>query len=478
MTSPSLQPGFRDAAVALLNDRFTTDSAQLEAYGRDWTKIHTPAPSAIAFVETTEEVAALLRLCHEHDVPVVPSGGRTGLAGGAVAANGEVVISLDRMRRIDKVDALARTVRCQAGAVTAAVHEHCAEAHLTWPVDFASAGSSQIGGNIATNAGGVRVVRYGLTRQWVLGLQVVTMTGEVLELNGDLEKNNTGLDLRQLFIGSEGTLGIITEATLKLAPLPTASRVALLAVNGLRSGLEVFLSARQQNDFDLLAFEYLTDECLQLVLRDLDAAHPLSSPAEAYVLVEIETPTSAQADAAEAWLGHLFERQLVIDGVLAASQSQSDDLWAYRERISETLSKTGLVHKNDVSVPVRRLADFVDDMHAAFAARYPHFDLYFFGHVGDGNLHVNVMKPETMPLSEFLEQCHGTDRVLFELINQHRGSISAEHGIGLLKKPFLHYSRSPAELSFFRDIKRTFDPKGLLNPGKVFDAKPATESHP
>ena len=478
MASANGAEGFFNAARRLLGERFTQEPSQLQAYGRDWTKVFEPAPSAVAFPERVDEVAALLKLCSEHNIAVVPSGGRTGLAGGAVATDGEMVLSLDRMRAIGPVDPLARTVRCQAGAVTAAVHEHCATEGLTWPVDFASSGQSQIGGNIATNAGGVRVVRYGLTRQWVLGLQVVTMTGDILELNGDLEKNNTGFDLRQMFIGSEGTLGVITEATLKLAPTPKASRVALLAVQDLRRGLDVFLSARQQNGFDLLAFEYLTDSCLQLVLRELGTAHPLETPANAYVLVELEIPTGAEEAAAEAWLSALFETERVVDGVLAASQAQSDELWSYRERISETLSKTGFLHKNDVSVPVRRLADFVDDMHEALAERYPDFDIYFFGHVGDGNLHVNVMKPESMPVPMFLEQCHGADRVLFELIDKHRGSISAEHGIGLLKKPFLGYSRSPAELALFRRIKDAFDPKGLLNPGKIFDRAPTHESHP
>lgn len=478
MSQAAWPDGFETAVVDLLGDRFTRDPAQLEAYGKDWTKVYAPAPSAVAFVRSTEEVAALLRLCHANEVAVVPSGGRTGLAGGAVAKNGEVVVSLERMRAIEPVDALARTVRCQAGAVTAVVHEHCAEAGLTWPVDFASSGQSQIGGNIATNAGGVRVVRYGLTRQWVLGLQVVTMTGEVLELNGDLEKNNTGIDLRQLFIGSEGTLGIITEATLKLAPLPKASRVALLAVADLRRALDVFLSARQRSDFDLLAFEYLTDECLQLVLNDIGVPHPLSTPGHAYVLVEIEIPTDDIAEAAESWLADLFEQGLAVDGVLAASQSQSSELWSFRERVSETLSKTGFIHKNDVSVPVRRLADFVDDMFAAFSERYPHFQIYFFGHIGDGNLHVNVMKPADMPTEAFLDQCHGTDQVLFELINKHRGSISAEHGIGLLKKSFLGYSRTPAEIALFRSIKKAFDPNGLLNPGKVFDTTASAGDSP
>lgn len=471
MPSPSGPAGFDEAALALLDNRFTRETHQLEAYGRDWTKIYPPRPRAVAFPSTTEEVSALLRLCRDHRVAVVPSGGRTGLAGGAVAAHGELVLSLDRMSHLGPVDPLARTVRCQAGAVTAAVHAHCAEHELTWPVDFASSGQSQVGGNIATNAGGVRVVRYGLTRHWVLGLQVVTMNGDVLELNGDLEKNNTGFDLRQMFIGSEGTLGVITEATLKLAPIPRASRVALLAVDDLRRGLNIFLSARQHG-LELLAFEYLSDACMRLVLAEIGGAHPLTSAGPAYVLVEIEVASPTHEAAAEAWLSTLFEQSLATDGVLAASQHQSDELWQYRERISESLTKAGFVHKNDVSVPVGRLADFVDDMHAALANRYPDFEVYLFGHVGDGNLHVNVMKPDEMPKEAFLEQCHGTDEVLFGLINAHRGSISAEHGIGLLKKPFLRFSRSPAELALFKRIKQAFDPDGLLNPGKIFDSAP------
>src|SRR6266508_4485335 len=216
-----LPAAFRDAlAAGFPADFCSEDAGDLAEYGRDWTKVYAPAPTAVLFPRTTDEVARLMALASAHRVPVVPSGGRTGLAGGAVAARGELVLSLTRMRRMDPVDELGGTVRVQAGAVTQAVHEHCAAHGLTWPVDFASKGSSQVGGNIATNAGGVRVIRYGLTRQWVLGLEVVLASGAVLELGGALEKNNTGFDLRQLFIGSEGTLGVITEATLKLTRLP------------------------------------------------------------------------------------------------------------------------------------------------------------------------------------------------------------------------------------------------------------------
>ena len=445
----------------------TQDPDTLVSHGTDWTRVQAPAPSAIIFPRTTEDVSTVLRICSDHESPVVPSGGRTGLAGGAVAARGEVVLSLDRMRRLFEVDPVARTVRVEAGAVTQEVHAHCAPYGLTWPVDFASSGSSQVGGNIATNAGGVRVVRYGLTRHWVLGLEVVTMSGDVLSLNGALEKNNTGPDLRQLFIGTEGTLGVITQATLKLAPVPGESHVALLAVDSLRGALDVFASARESPELSLLAFEYMSERCLDLVIATRGLSRPLAQHAPAYVLVELEQVSEDSRE--DRWLERLFEKGLVVDGVLADNPRQSRDLWNLREGISESLTHRGFVHKNDVSIPISRLADFVDAMRDTFATNYPDFEVFLFGHIGDGNLHVNVMKPDNLNQDAFVEICHETDRLLFEAIERFGGSISAEHGIGLLKKPFLHYSRTPEELRIFRELKRALDPKGLLNPGKIFD---------
>ncbi|MGF1510826.1 MAG: FAD-binding oxidoreductase [Myxococcota bacterium] len=460
-----------NAGLKLIETHFdsgfvSVEASDLATYGRDWTRVYHPEPSAVVFPRDSDEVARFIRLAREHRWAVVPSGGRTGLAGGAVAARGEVVLSLDRIRKLDPVDAVARTVRVGAGAVTAAVHEHAATEGLTWPVDFASAGSSQIGGNIATNAGGIRVVRYGLTRQWVLGLEVLTMTGETLVLNGALEKNNTGIDLRHLFIGSEGTLGVITAATLKLTRLPSETRVALLAVDGLRPALELFRSARSATGFQLMAFEFLSDRCMDVVSAQGAATSPFSRPSAAYVLVELEPLDSGSG--AENWLESVFSKGLVSDGVLAESSKQSRDLWAVREGISESLSKAGFLHKNDVALPVSGLPDFVDDLERTLAERYPHFGAYLFGHVGDGNVHINIMKPEDWEVQAFLDVCHQADRVLFELVRAHRGSISAEHGIGLLKRDYLEYSRSPAELSLFRSLKNAMDPEGLLNPGKVF----------
>ncbi len=447
-------------------DFVTDDEAERAEYGRDWTRVYAPAPSAIAFPRTTDEVARLLALCSAHRVPVVPSGGRTGLAGGAVAAHGELVVSLARMRRIDPVDELGLTLRVQAGAVTAAVHEHAAALGLTWPVDFASKGSSQVGGNIATNAGGVKVIRYGLTRQWVLGLEVVLASGAVLALNGALEKNNTGFDLRQLFIGSEGTLGIITEATLKLARLPKKSDVMLFAVDGLGGVLALFRAARRA-PFTLAAYEFFTDRCLARVLKHRTTLRsPFPAPATHYVLVEAE---GADDDLLAEWMTAAGEAGLFADATIAQSQKQAGELWALREGISESLSATGLPHKNDVALPIAALEAFCGELDDVFAREYAGWELCLFGHIGDGNLHVNVMKPDALDVAAFRARTSTADRDLFALVKKHAGSISAEHGIGLLKKPYLDYSRSPAELAVLRAVKQALDPLGILNPGKIFD---------
>jgi FAD/FMN-containing dehydrogenase len=420
----------------------------------------------VALPRTTEEVARLLALCNQHRVAVVPSGGRTGLAGGAVAARGELVLSLQRMSRMGPVDLLGNTVRVQAGAVTEAVHHHCAEHGLTWPVDFASKGSSQVGGNIATNAGGVKVIRFGLTRQWVLGLQVVTASGEVLELNGALEKNNTGPDLRQLFIGSEGTLGVITEATLKLSRLPGKQDVFLFAVPDVTAVLALFRDARRA-PLHISAYEFFTDKCLARLQRHRKLRSPFEASSGCYVLLEAE---GTDAEAVEGWLASLFERGLVTDGTQAQGAQQAAELWALREGISESLSATGLPHKNDISLPVAALEAFCAELDAVFRTRYPGWEIALFGHIGDGNLHVNVMKPDEMEKSEFLAHTKASDHTMFELVRKHGGSISAEHGIGLLKKDYLGYTRAPAELELLRTLKRALDPNGILNPGKVIDA--------
>ena len=458
-----------EIAKGFPKDFLTQEASELQTFGRDWTKVYSPNPSAVVFPRSTDEVSRFLKLCSRHHVAVVPSGGRTGLSAGAVAARGEVVLSMSKMTRMDEVDTLAHTVRVQAGAVTEAVHKHCEPQGLTWPVDFASKGSSQVGGNIATNAGGVKVIRYGVARQWVLGLQVVTMDGAVLELNGALEKNNTGLDLRQLFIGSEGTLGVITEATLKLTRLPGQLDVFFFAVPNIAGVLNLFHHARRA-PFTLMAFETLSQECLQAVTQVRSLKAPFAEAHSNYVLMEVERPSSSDAqNVLDAWLTGLFEDGLVLDGVLAQSPREARDLWVLREGISESISTLGVPHKNDIALPISALEPFVAEMTELFKNRHSEFKMFLFGHIGDGNLHVNTLKPQSMAMDEFLKRCHAVDQELFALVRKYRGSISAEHGIGLLKKDALQFTRTTEEMAVLRSVKKALDPESLLNPGKIFD---------
>ncbi len=445
-------------------DVLSTDASDLTEYGKDWTKVISPAPLGILFPRTTDDVSRLVRIANAHNTAVVPSGGRTGLAGGAVAARGELVMSLSRMRGIGEIDFAGNTLKVEAGAVTQAVHEHCAPHGLTWPVDFASKGSSHVGGNIATNAGGVKVIRYGLTRNWVLGLRVVLASGDILDINGALEKNNTGIDLRQLFIGSEGTLGIITEATLKLTRVPEALSVMLFAVPSLEGVLSLFREAKR-GPFTIMAYEFFTDLCLARLTKHRNVRSPFSESSPYYVLLETE---EADEVSLHAWVEGVFEKGLATDGTLAQHSAQAAELWGLREGISESLSATGFPHKNDIALPIASLDAFCREFTSVFEARYPGWEICIFGHVGDGNLHVNVMKPDALEKTDFLAKTKEADQAMFALVQAHGGSISAEHGIGLLKKDYLHFTRSPAEIELMRAMKKVLDPKGLLNPGKVF----------
>jgi FAD/FMN-containing dehydrogenase len=287
----------------------------------------------------------------------------------------------------------------------------------------------------------------------------------VLELNGALEKNNTGTDLRQLFIGSEGTLGVITEATLKLAPLPGRLDVMLLHTADLAGVVKIFREARTSG-LTLMAFEFFTQRCLERLLRHRKARPPFAdaTPDSHYVLVEVE---NAAPEAIEAWIGDRLERGECSDAVIAQNPTQAADLWTLREGISESLSATGLPHKNDVALPVAELEGFCAALDRVFGERYPGWEICNFGHIGDGNLHINIMKPDDLDKAAFVARTKDADRDMFELVRRHRGSISAEHGIGLLKKDFLGYVRTPDELRLMRALKATFDPRGLLNPGKI-----------
>lgn len=439
-----------------------SDATSLKDFGQDWTRFTEPKPCAIAFPRTVDEVARFLKHCRDQRLAVVPSGGRTGLAGGAVAAKGEAVLSLSRLDQLGDLDPVALTVRAQAGVVHERLQESVRSHGLHWPIDLASKGSCHVGGNLATNAGGLRVIRYGHTRNWVQSVQAVTIDGAVIEANGDLEKNNTGYDFRHLLVGSEGTLAVITAATLKLAPLPRASRVLLLAVAGFPAVLEILRDARARR-LQLLAFECWSRACLEVVRDEMGFPDPFAEPSPLYALVEVE---EGEADL-DAWLNETLEKGLVNDGTLASDPEGIRRLWRYRENITESLSHRGLVYKNDLALPLRELPAFTATLQREAPAWYPQCAVYIFGHIGDGNLHINVLDAAGRAGPDFRALCEKSNHPLFSLVRQHGGSIAAEHGIGLLKREFLSYSRTPPEIALMKSVKAAFDPLNLLNPGKI-----------
>lgn len=446
--------------------RLKTEPADLEHYGRDWTRRWTPAPLAIALPASVEEVQAIVRWANEEGVALVPSGGRTGLSGGAVAANGELVVSLERMNQALAFDAVDRSLTVQAGMALEAVHNTAREHGLVYPVDFAARGSCTIGGNIATNAGGIRVIRYGNTREWIAGLKVVTGSGELLELNRGLIKNSSGYDLRQLLIASEGTLGIVVEATLRLTDPPPPANVMLLALPSFEVLMQVFAAFRQR--LRLEAFEFFTDRALAHVL-----AHGAQAPFEQvhpfYVVTEYAAGDEAQEAAALAAFEDCMEQGWVLDGVISQSEGQAQQLWRLREGITEAVARYK-PYKNDVSVRISAMPAFLARTQALLGEAYPDFEVVWFGHIGDGNLHINVLKPDGYGDADFIAACEDVTKVLSQVLAEFGGSISAEHGIGLVKKPYLEGTRTAEEIVLMRGIKRVFDPKGVLNPGKLFDA--------
>ncbi|WPC04955.1 FAD-binding oxidoreductase [Pseudomonas benzenivorans] len=442
-----------------------TDADSLATYGKDWTKHFAPAPSAIVFPKSIEQVQAIVRWANQHRVALVPSGGRTGLSAAAVAANGEVVVAFDYMNQILAFNEFDRTVVCQPGVVTQQLQDFAEDKGLYYPVDFASAGSSQIGGNIATNAGGIKVIRYGMTRNWVAGLKVVTGTGELLELNKDLIKNATGYDLRQLFIGAEGTLGFVVEATMRLDRAPQNLTAMVLGTPDFDSIMPVLHAF--QGKLDLTAFEFFSDRCLDKILARGDVPAPFETRAPFYALLEFEATTEQIADAALATFEHCVEQGWVLDGVMSQSEQQLQNLWKLREYISETIAHW-TPYKNDISVTVSKVPAFLHDIDRIVGQHYPDFEIVWFGHIGDGNLHLNILKPNNLSKDEFFAKCATVNQWVFETVQKYHGSISAEHGVGMTKRDYLHYSRSEAEIGYMKAIKAVFDPNGIMNPGKIF----------
>jgi FAD/FMN-containing dehydrogenase len=424
---------------------------------------------------STDEVAAAVKACAAHGTSLVPQGGNTGLVVGSVPdeSGSQVLLSLNRMNRVRAIDAANLTLTAEAGCVLQAVQEAAAAQGLLFPLSLAAEGSCTIGGNLATNAGGTQVLRYGNARELCLGLEVVTAEGEVWEGLTGLRKDNTGYALRDLFIGSEGTLGIITQATLKLFPQPIARATALAALPSMDAAVKLLQLAQQRLGAGLTGFEVMCNFALELVYRHFpQLPQPLAGWRESpwAVLLELsDTESEAHARAGfEALLEAALEQGIVSDAAVAESLQQSHALWHLRESIPLAQAQEGLNLKHDISLPVSSIPEFVASTDAALLAAFPGARLVNFGHLGDGNLHYNLQAPEGDSASEFLERHEAAvNRIVYDAVTSHAGSISAEHGIGTLKREDLLERKSPVGLKLMRALKLALDPHELLNPGRV-----------
>lgn len=477
----SLQSVYRGHLIAELQ--------LMQPYLQDWRQRKEGAALCVALPSDVDEVACVVRWCAAHDVAVVPQGGNTGLAGGSVpeplaqATRPAVVLSLKKMNRIRTIDPVNNTMTVEAGCLLQTVQTAAAQAARLFPLSLASEGSCTLGGNLATNAGGVNVLRYGNARELCLGLEVVTANGEVWDGLRALRKDNTGYDLRDLFIGSEGTLGVITAAVLKLFPLPVAKAAAWVALPTPAAALSLLNLAQAKLGASLTAFELISDLAHQLVLKHFESARrPLAQPAPWYVLIEVvDFKNHLDCAALQALLEAALQAQFITDAAVSSTQAQFEALWFLREQISQAQAREGKNIKHDISVPVSEIANFIAQTHALLEAAYPSIRLVTFGHVGDGNLHYNVAPPASASATsdaqrhsqhEAFFQRHqlAIHRIVHDNVAKFNGSISAEHGLGTFRRDEAARFKSSTELALMRAIKQALDPQGIMNPQKVLAA--------
>jgi FAD/FMN-containing dehydrogenase len=458
---------------AVVGDACVLDAAaDMAPFLTDWRGRFTGKAAAVLRPGTVEQVAALVRACAEHRVALVPQGGNTGLVLGSVpdASGTAVVLSLARLNTIRQVDTVNRTMTVDAGCILQQVQEAAAAQGCLFPLSLAAEGSCTIGGNLSTNAGGTAVLRYGNTRELCLGLEVVTPQGEIWSGLRGLRKDNTGYDLRDLFIGAEGTLGIITGAVLKLYPQPKASITALAAVPSPAAAQQLLVLMQDHCGSSLTGFELMSQFCLELVAREFpQLPKPFAAPHPQYVLLELSSSESEEhaVGLLERSIGAALERDVINDAVVATSVAQSAGLWQLREHIPLAQAKAGKNIKHDISLPVSRIADFIAATGPQLEAAFPGCQLVCFGHLGDGNLHYNVAPPEGISNEAFLVNQDKVNRVVHDSVVSFGGSISAEHGIGALKRDELAHYKTAVELNMMRAIKAALDPLGIMNPGKV-----------
>ncbi|GJI97281.1 D-2-hydroxyacid dehydrogenase [Duganella caerulea] len=458
---------------SIVGDAFVLDTpADMAPFLTDWRGRFTGKALAVLRPGSVDQVAALVRACARWRVPLVPQGGNTGLVLGSVpdAGGSAVVLSLARLNQIRQVDPVNRTMTVDAGCILQQVQEAAAAAGCLFPLSLAAEGSCTIGGNLSTNAGGTAVLRYGNTRELCLGLEVVTPQGEVWSGLRGLRKDNTGYDLRDLFIGAEGTLGVITGAVLKLYPQPKASITALAALPSPAHALQLLTLMQDHCGSSLTGFELMSRYCLELVAQQFQSLpKPFAAPHPQYVLLELSSSESEQhaVGLLEQAIGAALERDVISDAVVATSVAQSAGLWQLREHIPLAQAKAGKNIKHDISLPVSSIADFIAVTGPLLDAAFPGCQLVCFGHLGDGNLHYNVAPPDGISNEDFLLNQDKVNRVVHDSVVGFGGSISAEHGIGALKRDELAHYKSAVELNMMRAIKAALDPLGIMNPGKI-----------
>ena len=442
-------------------------------YATDWRRRYFGAALCVVKPSSTEEVARVVRACAEAGVPIVPQGGNTGLCGGATpdAAGRAVILNLSRMNRVRAIDEINSTVTVEAGCTLASVQQAAEQSGRLFPLSLAAEGTAQIGGNLSTNAGGTAVLRYGNTRDLVLGIEVVLPDGAIWDGLRGLRKDNTGYDLKHLFIGAEGTLGVITAAVLKLFPLPQSRIAAVVALRDASEALRLLTFVQQRVGNRLTGFEVFSDFCLGLVLKHFpESVAPFGQRHPQYLLMEIseQGPEAAAAEMLEGVLGEALEAGLIVDAAVSRSLAQFKALWALRDNISEAQAKEGPNVKHDVSIPISRMADYISATDEELARAYPSARVVTFGHVGDGNVHYNVSAPEGVDASEFIrEHTEAINRLVHDSVSRFGGSISAEHGLGQYKRLEITRYKSPVEMRLMRAVKYAIDPRGLMNPGKV-----------
>ncbi|WP_413468630.1 FAD-binding oxidoreductase [Mesorhizobium muleiense] len=455
-------------AGVLPNGGVLTEDEDLARYSRDWSGDHVGRPLAVARPSSVEEMSALMRHCHAQRIPVVPQGGLTGLVGAAVAADfGEVVISLERMNRIRSISPIDFAMVVEAGCILEDAKRAAEQSDCLLPITFGAQGSCRIGGNVATNAGGFNVLRYGMTRDLVLGLEVVLADGRIWNGLKVLRKDNRGYDLKQIFIGSEGTLGIVTAAALKLFPKPTQTETALVGLRSVEDAMALYARARRDCSDLLTAFELILRGGIEIAMREgADFPDPLTRAYPVYVLIEISA--GGLIDLSAMLLGFLDRvTDLVEDGIVASTRAQAERLWLYREIMVERQGRGGRYLRTDVSVPISKLADFVAGALAALERSCPEALAVTYGHVGDGNIHLNVVPPESMAPAAVERLFEQAEAEIFAVVDRYGGSISAEHGIGRVKQKAFLERIDPVTLDIAAGIKQAFDPRHILSNGRI-----------